>query len=43
MDTVKAYVGERDALEALPHEWQLPAVEAACVKRLRHQLDAREL
>jgi hypothetical protein len=43
MDTVKAYVAERDALEALPHEWALPAVEVAAAARLRRLLDTRTL
>jgi hypothetical protein len=43
MDTVKAYVAERDALESLPHEWALPGVEAAAAARLKRLLDTRTL
>jgi len=43
MDTKNAFVGERDALETLRHEWALPAVEAAAAETLRAKLAAREL
>ena len=43
MDTVKAYVAERDALESLPHEWALPAIEKAAAARLRRQIETRTL
>ena len=35
MDTAKAYVAEREALEALRHEWALPKVEVQAAARLR--------
>ena len=43
MDTKKAYVVERDALESLPHEWALPAVELKAVERLRRLVNTRTL
>jgi len=43
MDTKKAYVVERDALESMPHEWALPAVELQAVARLRRLLATRTL
>jgi hypothetical protein len=35
MDTAKAYVAEREALEGMRHEWALPKVEAQAVARLK--------
>ena len=43
MDTKKAYVVERDALESLPHEWVLLAVEARAAERLRRLISTRTL
>jgi hypothetical protein len=43
MDTKNAYVGERDALEALRYDWALPAVEAAAVEMLRRKVKDREI
>ena len=43
MDTVKAYVAEREALESLLHEWALPAVEVAAAARLKRMLAERVL
>ena len=35
MDTGQAYKAERDALEHMPHEWALPAMEASAERFLR--------
>ena len=43
MDTKKAYVVERDALESLPHQWVLPTVEAQAAERLRRLISTRTL
>lgn len=43
MDTAKAYVAEREALEALRHEWALPQVETRAVVRLRKLVAAAPL
>jgi hypothetical protein len=43
MDTKKAYVVERDALESMPHEWALPAVEVKAAERLRRLISTRTL
>ena len=41
MDTKKAYVVERDALESLPHDWALPEVEKKAATRLKRLLAQR--
>ena len=35
MDTAKAYVAEREALEAMRHEWAMDKVEEQAVTRLK--------
>lgn len=43
IDASKAFVGERDALDAQRHDWALPELERLAATTLRELLDTRQL